>query len=849
MFEKRDILKEILLKMYYNNGKTLSENTKQIQNKRIINEQVYVKDNGKNTYSLMYGPYDGIPASEIYPEITSGDYPKTFDPDPTKQNVLLYPKALEYFNNYLKGKRQITTPEDRQILPQQFVQSQYEQQNKEFGFGCIGTTFWNPKGRPKGTYVRSREDAGGYWADKQGKPVNYKPTNDQIISRGLQWVSPKPPSGAYEQVNIENIKTYVEMRGVPWGFSPLEWDEYLTQKKEIEKKYDDMIKDVYSKESYSDTSTTQKKDRTNLLGVTQKQVTFLQTRKLAELGTLKSAYYHENYPCGITREDYIRHVQDEKSLDKEMEQKIKVVVDSLNREYENKAEIERQDITRVSNQRIQSMGIIQIGGTKFEIQEKLIRDIKLEYDDMKGYLNLIFSCEPGYLEYVKELDKSKVQRWWEENGWWAELAGWVLLDAFASWVGPLGAPIIASSFPRIASLVEKIGGVMRVLEPGFEYMKSGQQLGLVIKQAINVGTPLAIGAAITEYQGELTTDGLVYFIFAGLPFVHGKLGMNGNFSGQVGMNVIEKMMKADLKTPEGWKIFAKGLSIEEKVWMRKLSQMTPQEATKIYEEILTVIEKNLGKTGIRGAEAAVKTTMLQLAAEELVLRQLISRGRNISLIGKFLGTFAMDITIIKASELLADKLKLIDLDAEERKVNKQEEMFNILNAWMEWSQKNSGDMGKLLLTYKKFKYNLQKLSVEKRSQKLQTIGNYITQSEIFEELKKAAEEAQKLIDSQPSEAKQEILESALNGEFKGILIALVNKNDFLMKEVKSKPKLYSDVKDGIVWTMVDPETSEGHDYYVDKESGKEKIFKIRENMGVENLKLTLPSDTINRNKF
>ena len=70
--EGNDALNRVLLMMRYDLGKTLDEN--------VILEQVYTKTNDGN-YELKNGPWKGVDANKIFPNLKQNEYPKKIDSD------------------------------------------------------------------------------------------------------------------------------------------------------------------------------------------------------------------------------------------------------------------------------------------------------------------------------------------------------------------------------------------------------------------------------------------------------------------------------------------------------------------------------------------------------------------------------------------------------------------------------------------------------------------------------------------------------------------------------------------------------------------------------------------------
>jgi len=119
--EGNDALNRVLLMMQYDMSKTLSEN--------VILEQVYTKTNDGN-YELKMGPFKGVDASKIFPNLKQNEYPKKLDsfyspiggipddvldfnrfrpsisPEPYKYTEYGYPKSNAYYPRWKKEWQQ-----------------------------------------------------------------------------------------------------------------------------------------------------------------------------------------------------------------------------------------------------------------------------------------------------------------------------------------------------------------------------------------------------------------------------------------------------------------------------------------------------------------------------------------------------------------------------------------------------------------------------------------------------------------------------------------------------------------------------------------------------------------------
>jgi hypothetical protein len=138
--EGNDALNRVLLMMRYDLGKTLSEN--------VILEQVYTKTNDGN-YELKVGPWKGIDAGKIFPNLKQNEYPKKIDsfyspiggipddsfadfnrfrpsisPEPYKYTEFGYPKSNAYYPRWKKEWQQ-KHPNEKFGQHQQQTMDQY----------------------------------------------------------------------------------------------------------------------------------------------------------------------------------------------------------------------------------------------------------------------------------------------------------------------------------------------------------------------------------------------------------------------------------------------------------------------------------------------------------------------------------------------------------------------------------------------------------------------------------------------------------------------------------------------------------------------------------------------------
>jgi hypothetical protein len=115
---------------------------------------------------------------------------------------------------------------------------------------------------------------------------------NQIRQANIQQSASKS-KGKWVKINPKNV----ELRGVPFGFHPLEYPEYLRKVDEINKKYPDEKFSLLNPTTWVDNSIDDKRKR--------------------ELENLKKEYFHEEFPFGITKEDYQDWLKAKKTISDE----------------------------------------------------------------------------------------------------------------------------------------------------------------------------------------------------------------------------------------------------------------------------------------------------------------------------------------------------------------------------------------------------------------------------------------------------------------------------------------------------------------------------------------------------
>lgn len=483
------------------------------------------------------------------------------------------------------------------------------------------------------------------------------------------------PPPTYEEV--------IKKRGVPWGFEPDEYPEYLKKVQEINQRYDKQDKYKFQQFQQNPTdapmgNTIQRQKGFDTVTVGQKQ---------RELDDLKKEYYHFDFPYGISKEDYKLFTDWQKLKLKEKQ-----------KEFADDKKFYQGDIRPIvpgsdyfatvsSNQRD-------------KIYKNKLADISKKYQTMEDYLNVIFQYDPNALA---EVSKSGLQKFWDT---------WQPLIEIVAW---LAADFLSDGFALAAEA------------------RQAYVLAKVIRLGIKFGLPFSIGAAITLENKGLTSESVMYFVFAVLPYAHAAFGLTKAPTLKLVDSIITKMAKYNLNNPKELKLLVSSFSQSEKSLFRRVA----------------LFDKNTIENGSKWAikNIPAMSNMELSNINNLIIKYGLKTIKPSMLIqgGKFVGRLAADLTAI---HLVTDMVSSLGLTMKDDKKKELVKYFDNL-------LKSKEDPGyKLMLTVK-----IATLIKENPDSELNTILN------------KAVNMANEEMGKNPSEQVKSLLSSPEMADFFDSIIA------------------------------------------------------------------------------
>jgi len=486
--------------------------------------------------------------------------------------------------------------------------------------------------------------------DINNKPWDYvwdpRVLSTEVDASGSRFFLRK---GTWRPLSFDTVNFRRDKNGnyVPAGFSVDEYPEYLKKLKDVEKECAE-DKNRTEKERLGKPSA----ESTGIKIYNQNYFTdkVCQDKKNA----LKYEFYKKDFPYGINREDYVLFAKEQTKLTTQQKEELKNTLESLSSKYQTIETNPGSDqILNFNNQFV----------TK--ISNEVLAGIYGKYNTMKEYLDVVFDRDPTYQDYLNEINKSDLQKWWEKWGVVVELVGWVVLDALTEGL------IAYLSSARQALLAAKI--VEKII-PSLKKLSDAEKISKIVKWGTNVGLPIAIGGLITAKQGEITTDSLIYFIFACLPTFHKIMGFNKTTpSKDVVEKLIGRMKQYRLfvgnqsPSPKVLKEFLKTCNQEEKELIRWVFTTGQSNSKKIIKDVVKEISEkhyskilNLQKTALKQGLGVIKPSKL-------------------SKFGKFMFQFSSDLVAINVIEKLANGIGLTnELTEEQRK--------KIVETFKEWAK-------------------------------------------------------------------------------------------------------------------------------------------------------------------
>jgi len=355
------------------------------------------------------------------------------------------------------------------------------------------------------------------------------------------------PKGKFVPLTPENVG----LRGVPFGFSPTEYPEYVKKVKEINKKY------PKSETSINPTTWFNSND---------------DDKREKLLSDLKKEYYRPEFWKGITKQDYLNYKSAKSKLNKEKEKELRSrflkdrELNSLTM-YPEKEARDKYWKNRKSGQK-----------ASLDYSQAIAK-----YDTMDVYLDTLFDYDPSAFE---EINKSALEKFFDKYKYVGELAFWLALDlltdSMAEWVT---APRQAYVFGKVISAmggVEKTAAAIRFM---------GSSL-----------VPIALGVDDIIRNSKVTEDSIIYFIFAVLPYAHSLFKISSAPTKELCGSIISKMSNYNIRTPEGLSSFIKTLTESEKSVVRKILTMDKDSLANGIKQTMSTFNKEITELASKNPE-------------------------------------------------------------------------------------------------------------------------------------------------------------------------------------------------------------------------------------------------------
>jgi hypothetical protein len=377
------------------------------------------------------------------------------------------------------------------------------------------------------------------------------------------------PKGNWVEMGTSNVG----LRGTPFGFHPSEYPEYLKKVAQIKLKYPE----------------------TN-------------PNRVMELVKLRKEYYHEEFPFGITKEDYNDWSTARASLNTEKKKEFDKITKEFSSQYKSSKNMPGSDyFLNVANQNTK----------KYEMMNK--SQISSDFKTMDDFLNAIFQYDP--IAY-KEINKGWLEKWWDDYGLVAEFIAWVVVDIFSEGF------LIPATEARQAYVLAKI-----------------------LKIAVRSGLPVAAGVARSLQSGYITENAVMDFVFAILPWAHNYFSIAKKPSTQLVESIVSKRKGLNLTNPDNIRKYIKSLTEEEKYFFKKIAKIN-----KIQLE--SGIQKSMKEIGIKSKQLK---TVNKIGDDVLKTTGKKIKPNFSKKVGKFLGRMAfIDLPAIEIANFLARKYGFLD---------------------------------------------------------------------------------------------------------------------------------------------------------------------------------------------
>lgn len=434
---------------------------------------------------------------------------------------------------------------------------------------------WDYYDKWKSDYAKSHPDE--VWDPNITRDQQY------LDSQGKTYTK-KVKVGGFVPLTVNNVG----LRGTPFGFHPSEYPEYLKKVAEIKKKYPDEESTWYNPTTWFDDNTDDIRN--------------------TELEKLKKEYYHEDFPFGITKEDFKEWSRARASLSAQQAKEFDKITKEFSTQYRSARDMPGSDYF---------LDLRNRNTRNYEMMAK--RGVESSFKNVNDFLNALFEYDP--VAY-KEINKSWLEKKWDDYGWAIELVAWLIVDILSEGM------LIPLSEARLTIALQK-----------------------AVKIALRSGLPVAVGATRSLKAGHITEDAVMDFVFAILPWAHNYFNIAKKPSTQLVESIVSKRAGLNLRNLKDAKKYIKSLTEEEKYFFKKVFMLDKNQ-------LGAGLQKAIKEIGIKGKQFKkvnkIRKQVLTTAGKKIKP----SFGKKV---GKFLGRFIfLDLPAIEFAEVLARKYGFLD---------------------------------------------------------------------------------------------------------------------------------------------------------------------------------------------
>jgi hypothetical protein len=393
----------------------------------------------------------------------------------------------------------------------------------------------------------------------------------------------------------------IGLRGTPFGFHPSEYPEYLKKVAEINKKYPDDKTTWYNPTTWIDNNTDD----------IRKQ----------ELEELKKQYFHEEFPLGITREDYQDWLKAKKTISDEQVKEFSKIRKGTSGLYKSSKEMPGSDnFLDIHNQNIKKLELYQLSQSN------------QSFKNLSDYIDAIFEYDP--LVY-NEINKGWLEKLWDDYGWAGELILWLAVDYFTE------------------GLALEVSG-----------LRQGDLMAKLIRIAGRSGFPVGLGIARSINAGYITEHAVMDFVFAILPWAHDYFAIAKTPSIQLVESIVANRQGLNLRNISDVKKYIKLLTEEEKYFFRKIAKLNKSQLENGLKKSLSELNTKVSKKGLKKVDKIGKQ-ILTTTGKKI-------KPSMLKKVGKFLGRVVyIDLPAIEISKSIARKFGFLDKEDKVKSLEKE----------------------------------------------------------------------------------------------------------------------------------------------------------------------------------